>query len=153
MATSTKASRAETGDAEQSSNAWIPAQPGDALEGELIDVRLAWSDFRESEYPILGLRTDTGAELAFHAFRTVAYREVADKQPLPGERIRITYHGRGKARNGMSAPELYRLTVEGRSAEESARRAYARLQGARHEPQPQAPADIPERGEEDNMPF
>jgi hypothetical protein len=155
MAPSTKARRPDTDEVGQASNAWIPAEPGETLEGELIEVRAGWSDYREREYPILVVRSEEGEELTFHAFRSVPHREVIEKQPLPGERIRIAYLGPGRAKQGRSAPELYRLTVEGRSAEESARRTYARLAGGRREPAtaPEQPAGTPEAGPDEDQDF
>jgi hypothetical protein len=127
------------------SDAWMPTAPGDQLVGEVVDVDMAWSDYRNGYYPVLTVRTDDGVELKLHAFRTVLFNEVVKWQPVVGERIIVTYLGAGKAKAGMSAPHIYKLRIEGRSGMD-ARSVYRRLQAPapRPTPEPGVPVDITE---------
>jgi len=55
---------------DQTSDAWIPGAPGEQLIGEVLDVDSAWSDYRNTEYPILTvLEDDSGRERKVHGFR------------------------------------------------------------------------------------
>lgn len=84
---------------------WMPGL-GAKLIGEVVDL-----DERENEYgsyPIVTVLTDEGAELAFHAFRTVAKNELAKQRPQVGDRIGIVYLGKPEGKDY----ELYRIKVE-----------------------------------------
>lgn len=113
-------------------NAWIGVTEGDVLEGDVIEVTRAWSDQRARGagggwYPLLQVRTDDGPILSWHAFETVAYNRVMEIQPLPGERIIVTFRGEGKAKPGMNAPKLYSITLPTRDPKDTARAVYGRL--------------------------
>ena len=99
--------------------AW-KAVEGDKLIGELADL-----DMRESEYgdpyPILVVDAEEGStmngepitgEYAWHAFHTMSRNEVKRRRPQIGERVGISYHGKGVAASGMSPPEKYRLLLD-----------------------------------------
>ena len=132
--------------AEATSQAWIPTHVGEQLVGEVVDIDLVWSDFRNAYYPMLTVRTDAGTERKFHAFRAVPYNDIIKWQPVVGERVVITYHGLGKAKAGMNPPHITRVRVEGRSSAD-ARDIYRRLQapepGPAAEPATDLPADMP----------
>lgn len=116
-------------------NAWIPLEAGDRLEGVVVDVTRAYSDARargtgNGFYPLVQVQTNDGPILNFHAFSAVSYSTVMEKQPLPGERIVVTYTGEGKAKDGRSAPKLFVIQLPGRDPRETARNVYARLGGS-----------------------
>src|SRR4051794_16804882 len=98
---------------------WKPKQ-GDKLIGDLVDVDMRASDYGDP-YPILTVDAGEGStmdgnpivgEHAWHAFHTMARHEVAKKRPQPGERVGVSYHGKGTAAPGMSPPERWRLLVD-----------------------------------------
>jgi hypothetical protein len=145
--------------AETGSDAWIPTTPGERLVGELVDIDIAFSEYRDSNYPLLTVRTDDGAELTVHCFRVVLFNELMKWRPGVGERISIAYRGLGKAKAGMSPPHLYRVRVEGRSSTD-ARDVYRRLEAREPQPAAQSTADqAPEpdpsarQSESDPLPF
>jgi len=70
--------------------AWKP-QPGDKLVGVVTELDERDSEF--SRYAIVTVLDDDGREWAFHAFHTVAARELARQRPVVGDRIGVAYHG------------------------------------------------------------
>lgn len=119
---------------EEHPNTWLPENEGDTLDGTIVEVIRAWSDARNNGntgdgwYPLLKVRTNDGSVMDFHAFSAVSYREVMDKQPIPGERIVVTYQGvSGKAKQGQNPPKLYNVALPDRDPREAARNVYARM--------------------------
>jgi hypothetical protein len=109
--------------AAQHPDAWIPVSAGEILEGAVIDLNVGYSDLRQANYPILTIVDDNGVEVKVHAYATALHNEIYTKQPIPGERVTITYYGQGEAKiKGQNPPEIYRLRVHNRSPE-----AYARM--------------------------
>jgi hypothetical protein len=84
---------------------WKPA-PGDRLVGEVTDLSERENEY--GSYPIVTVRTNSGDEFAFHAFRTVAKNELAKARPQVGDKIGIAYHGKPAGKDY----ELYRVIVE-----------------------------------------
>ena len=84
--------------------AWKP-QPGDRLIGTVVEVEEYRSDY--GTYPMITISTDDGQEWMFHAFHTVARTEIERKQPKPGDRIGIAYHGLSE-----KGYEQYRIVLE-----------------------------------------
>ena len=87
--------------------AWRP-EPGDKLVGTVIDLDERESAFSEEPYPIVTVKTDDRGEFAWHAYHTVARRELAKQRPRTGDRIGIAYHGKPDGK----AYERYRVIVE-----------------------------------------
>lgn len=111
---------------------WIAVHEGDSLDGELVDVTRAYSDARAQRgdgfYPLLSIRTADGVTLKFHAFSAVSYNEVMDWQPVPGERMRITYLGEAsKAKPGQNVAKLYKISMPDRDPRERAKSVYSTL--------------------------
>lgn len=165
-------------------DSWIPVIPGDTIAGEVVDVTDAWSDQRRdpvtnrpgSPYPLLTMALeeasgyedpDNGSlpnELKVHCFGAILFNEIMRKQPAVGERIRITYGGVGKAKEGQNAPELYRVRAAANT--DVARRAYDAI-GTRPGTHPEASAaskhrtgetepeqpELPAGQEDDDIPF
>lgn len=73
--------------------AWKP-EAGDKLIGEILDLDERESNYDDQPYPLVTVLSDDGEERAFHAFHTVARRELGRLRPRIGERIGIAYHGR-----------------------------------------------------------
>jgi hypothetical protein len=63
---------------------WRP-KPGDKLIGVIIGIEARTTEY--GTYPIVTIRTDSGADFGFRAFRTVARREVEKLKPKVGDRI------------------------------------------------------------------
>lgn len=127
------------------SNAWIPEEPGDSVTGTVVEVVRAWSDARTNGgrdmdrgwYPLIRLKTDNGNTVDWHVFSAVAENRVMDKQPLPGEKLTVTYDGISDKTppKGMNAPKLFTLTIEGRDPAVEAANVYKQL-GATARPAP-----------------
>jgi hypothetical protein len=133
-------------------DSWVPISKGDKIEGDVIDVRSAWSDVRNngSNYPLLIIETAEGKQLNVHAFSTVLYNEIMRWRPVPGEHVEIVYLGaEGKpSRTGFNPPAIYRVAVAGRDLGELAGSVYDRLD----EPRGAAPpTDVP--AVDDELPF
>lgn len=106
-------------------DAWIPVSAGEVLDGEVTDIDIGYSEVSGHNYPILTVVGGDGIEVKVFGFATALHNEIYRKQPIPGERILLTYHGQGEAKiKGQSAPEIYRLRIAGRTPE-----SYARLYG------------------------
>ena len=106
---------------------WKPIE-GDKLIGELVDLSMRDSEYGDP-YPILTVEAEEGStldgkpisgEYAWHGFHAMSRGEVARRRPQIGERVGISYHGKGTAAPGMSAPEKYRLLVDRPKAEQRA---------------------------------
>lgn len=130
-------------------NTWIAIDEGDTLTGDIVEVIRAWSDARNNGptgdgwYPLLKVRTSDGVVLDFHAFSAVTYREVMEKQPIPGERIIVTYQGvSGKAKSNQNPPKLYNVSLPNRDPREAARNIYARMGDGYLNPGLRTPADV-----------
>jgi len=124
-------------EAKTDSAAWIPENEGDTLTGTITEVVRAWSDARTNGgknpdrgwYPLIRVKADNGNVRDWHVFSAVAENRVMDKQPLPGERITVTYDGISSKTppKGQNAPKLFTLTIEGRDPAEEAKNVYASL--------------------------
>ena len=146
-------------------DSWVPVTAGDYIMGKVVDVVDAWSDQRRdpntgrqgAPYPLLTLMADeaTGyedrvpCELKVHGFGAVLFNEIMRKQPSVGEDILITYQGPGKAKEGQSAPELYRVRA-GDTSGSAAQRAYAAIGGA---PNPSTGQAAPTPEQDEDIPF
>ena len=110
------------------SDAWVPTEPGEKLEGVVESVEAGWSDYHNGHYPILRVTTADGDTRAFHAFRKTAFNQILDKRPTTGERITITYLGaRAKKEGATKNPAVgYRIVIHGRDAAAD-RDLYARI--------------------------
>lgn len=88
---------------------WKP-EPGDKFVGTIQSIE----EFDDSKneypaYPLLIVLTDDGREIAFHAFHTVAKRELARQRASVGDRIAVKYFGRTENDRGY---ERYRLLID-----------------------------------------
>ena len=123
---------------------WRPT-PGDKLVGVTIGLETRTTEY--GDYPIVTLRTDEGRDFAFHAYHTVARRELEKLQPKVGDRIGIAYHGPHPTRNY----ERYRIVIAratGGDDESTSGDAGSRVP-------PQSPLDQPAttNDDDDDIPF
>jgi hypothetical protein len=115
-------------------NSWIAIEEGDQLVGVVAEVTMAWSDARakgnngDGFYPLVRVDTGDGIILAFHAFSVVSYNEIMEKQPIPGERIVVTYQGLGKKKEDQNAPKIFHVNVQGRDPIKMAANVYSQMQ-------------------------
>ena len=93
--------------------AWKP-EPGDKLEGTVTELDERDGGF--GPYVIVMVTTDDGRDVAFHAYHTVAARELARQRPVPGDRIGIKYHGVDPVKKYRQ----YRLVVDHATATDNA---------------------------------
>ncbi len=130
--------------------AWRP-QRGDVLIGEVValDERRG---FAERLYPIVTiLDNETGHELAFHAFHTVAKNEIEKLAPKVGDTIGVAYLGLVEKED--SRYELYRVRVIRKDAV-AAQFDAAALAAPEPEAQPVVePMVEPAQLDDDSLPF
>lgn len=149
-------------------NVWVPVDPGDFLDGDIVEVDAAWSDVQydgkntdSGFYPLLRVkvREATGyqpeAILTVHGFATVLRDRILTHKPAPGERVILTYEGEGNATKGRSAPQLYRVELPERDPSDAAAKVYGsmsprRASGGNPPTQEQLPTDAPA---ENDIPF
>lgn len=145
---------------QQHPDSWIPEKEGDRLEGTVVAVVRAWSDTRangkagDGWYPLLRIRQGgrDGKVVAFHAFTTVSYNEVVDKQPVPGEKIIVTYRGEGRAKQGQNAPRIFDVELPNRDPVAEAQATYSGFAGGRTRPAPTDAGSAPDAaGETDPL--
>lgn len=124
---------------EQHPDAWIPLEPGDSLSGTIREVRRGWSDMRaakngEGWYPLLVIETDDGVMLNWHAFSAVAYTRIMEIQPVPGEKVTITYLGLSRVKKaGQNPAKLFSIRVDSRDPVTQAANVYQQLNSHRKE--------------------
>lgn len=140
---------------------WIPVDPGDVLDGTVLDVTLAYSEVmaqegKDGSYPLLRIAiqdatgyADTVDELAVHAMPAVLLNEIVLQEPKPGETIQITYVREGEAKvRGRNAPQIFRVRMPDRDPAEQVAGVYGALKGklknrgAIAAPGSEPPADI-----------
>jgi hypothetical protein len=139
---------------------WRP-KPGDKLIGLVTDVDSRESEYHDEQYPIVVVEAEEGStqdgemippgtELAWHAFHTMARREVGKQRPGIGDHIGIAYHGpAASAAAGMSPAERWRVVVDGRSTKhppESTHDEQATSEAASEDAEPA-------KSEDDDIPF
>jgi hypothetical protein len=122
-------------------NAWVPEISGECLEGTVVEVTRAWSDWRSGFYPLLQIDVGEGVLRAFHAFSTVAYNEIMEKQPVPGEQIKVIYTGISeKGKEGQNPAKLFRVLLPSRDPAVTARSVYSQME-SRSSSQDSLPGD------------
>lgn len=91
---------------------WRP-NPGDVVEGKVVDLDRAYSTYQGSYYPIITIEQADGKQVAVHAFHSVLKNELVKRKPKNGERIRIVYLGKKEHKQqGMNPIEVYKVTSE-----------------------------------------
>lgn len=97
--------------------AWRP-EPGEGIQGTVIDVDSVLSEYRESatgEFPLCPVVVVEDAE--GQAWRVVSYstvlrKEIQKKDPHVGDTVAFLYVGLGEAKKGQKAPHIYRVAVK-----------------------------------------
>jgi hypothetical protein len=88
--------------------AWKPAV-GESLIGEVAALSRRTGDY--GDYPIVTVRQDDGAELAWHAYHHVGRTQLGEQRPKVGERIGVKYCGQREGAGGTSYHD-YKLIIE-----------------------------------------
>jgi hypothetical protein len=87
--------------------AWRP-EPEERLAGDVVDITRLTSSYDEAAYPCVTIRKQDGSgEAAFHAFHTVAKRELSKLRPRVGDTIGIKYLGLKETQDGRKV-HVYR---------------------------------------------
>jgi len=92
---------------------WKP-NDGDEIEGVVVNVKQAWSDVKNGNYPIVFVMRDSGECVAVHCFQTVLFNEMVNARPAPGERIYIKRIGADpdkEVKRGQSPTIRYAVAV------------------------------------------
>lgn len=94
--------------------AWKPT-PGAELIGTVAEISSRTGSF--GTYPIVTVREDSGDELAFHAFHTVAQNELSKLRPEVGAHISVRYDGKRTPKSGRGSYYSYEITMDRPAAE------------------------------------
>jgi len=92
---------------DRNSEAWKPS-PGDKLIGVVTELSENTTEY--GTYPILNIENSDG-EFAFHAYHTVAMRELERLRPTVGDEIGVVYKGKETGKSGNSY-QNYRIVVD-----------------------------------------
>ncbi len=143
-------------------NAWIPLEEGDRLEGTVVEVTRAWSDARHKDvnstedgfYPLVRVQTADDVVLAFHAFSVVSFNQVIEHQPLPGEKIIVTFQGLGKKKDASrNAPKLFHISMPDRDPRAAAQSIYARFGGGTNRIEPTNGSEVTPEVDDSDLPY
>lgn len=92
---------------DRNSEAWKPV-PGDKLIGRITEIGENTTEF--GTYAVISVENADG-EFSFHAFHTVAMRELERLRPAVGDEIGIAYRGKEMGKSGNEY-QSYRIVVE-----------------------------------------
>jgi hypothetical protein len=96
---------------------WRPKE-GDKLVGKVTDLTLGWSDYTQSNYPIVTVHDeDKDEDVAIHCFHYVLKKKMEELKPQVGERIGVAMTGSKPSKDGRRTITLYSVKVEGRSTD------------------------------------
>lgn len=95
---------------------WRP-DPGDVLSGEVTEVAKGWSDYTDSYYPIVTLRTDDGKMVNVHCFHEILKERMLDARPVVGTKLEVECLGEKRTRDDKRSYVGYRVTVPGETGE------------------------------------
>jgi hypothetical protein len=84
---------------------------GDSVTGILKEVREG-RDFNGGPCPQLIIEVDGGDEKTLTAGQVLLKQALAEQRPQPGDKIRITYSGRGEGKPGKEPPKLFTVEVK-----------------------------------------
>jgi hypothetical protein len=93
---------------------WKP-EDGDEIEGTVLAVKQAWSDVKNSNYPIVFIMRDSGEVVGVHCFQTVLFNEMLSARPAPGERLYVKRIGVDESKDvkkGQSPTIRYAVYVQ-----------------------------------------
>lgn len=86
-------------------SAWKP-KTGEKLTGTITELSERESEF--GAYPAVGISTDTGEEVVFHAFHVAARNQLARLRPEVGDRLAVKYFGKDEEKGY----EKYRILID-----------------------------------------
>lgn len=84
---------------------------GDQVIGVVKQVREGRT-FNGNPCPELVLEDESGEERTVTAGQVMLRAALAEKQPQPGDKVRITYSGVGDAKPGQAPPKLFTVDVK-----------------------------------------
>lgn len=90
----------------EESNAWIPKEAGEQIEGKIVDITTGESNY--GPYPLVTLDVD-GHEVAIHAFHHVLRTALARRRPNIGDNLQIKYLGKTDDTSQRRGYHNYRL--------------------------------------------
>lgn len=88
------------------------AEIGDSVEGTIVSVDFGPYGFDDVECPRLIIEQDDGTSVTLTAGQRVLQSELAEKEPEPGDRIKIQYSGNGEGKPGRAPAKLFEVVVE-----------------------------------------
>jgi hypothetical protein len=100
----------------QTATGWRPNE-GDQLVGVVISLDKGWSDYKNSFYPIVTLKSDDGTVTNVHCFHAVLERRMLSLAPAIGDKLRITMQGKSRTKDGKR--EVTNYTVESNRKQDS----------------------------------
>jgi hypothetical protein len=97
---------------EDDSEGWVPENPGEGIQGEVIKVGETRSDFaRDGEDPMVPtvtIKTKTGEKYRIIGYGAVLKREMQDADPQVGDLFAIKYFGDKTVKKGKWAGKPYK---------------------------------------------
>ena len=87
---------------------WMP-EPGDSVEGEVVEVALREGKF--GVYPVVSLLTEDGNEVEFHAWHGVASGRLHELDPQEGDTLAVKYQGQ-RTSGGGNSYHSYRILIQ-----------------------------------------
>jgi hypothetical protein len=90
---------------------------GDSIEGTILALSEG-EDFNGHPCPQLTIDTDSGPRKVTCG-QVMLQAALAEKEPLEGDFVRITYSGAGEIRPGRTPAKLFSVTVTRKGAEEA----------------------------------
>ena len=96
---------------------WRP-EADEVLTGTVVSLDKGWSDYKGAFYPIVTLKQEDGTVTNVHCFHAVLERRMIALSPAIGDKLRITYHGKAKTKDGKR--EVSNYTVESNRKQDAA---------------------------------
>ena len=84
---------------------------GDRVIGVVKEVREGRT-FKGNPCPELVLEDESGEERIVTASQVMLRAALAERQPQPGDKVRIIYSGVGEAKPGQAPPKLFSVDVK-----------------------------------------
>lgn len=96
---------------------WRP-EAGDVLTGTVDAVSKAWSDWSNSFYPLLTIKTDDGKLVDVHAFHATLQSRLMELKPKVGDALEIVYIGKRPTKDGKREVAVYKVKAPDATGEE-----------------------------------
>lgn len=93
---------------EDDTEAWVPSEAGDGIQGRVLKVGETRSDFSDDKVPTVTLETKDGSKVRVIGYGAVLRRELLDQDPKAGDKIAIKYFGERTLKKGKFAGKTYK---------------------------------------------